>query len=103
MAAEAGEGKQNNPVTELEGQLQAISHDSWDGVWLPKQATCALAYLITACALRPGVDLKQALILLQRGLEFTQQGLDAEGITLEVWSMSPAPVPKPATPCSGLQ
>lgn len=86
LAAEAGEGNRNSPVIELEGQLQAISHDSWEGAWLPKRATCALSCLVTACALRPGVDLKQALTVLQRGLDFTQQGLDAEGVTLEVWS-----------------
>ena len=73
-----------NLVTELEGHLDSISSGNWLGAWLPKKAVCALACLVTACALRPGVEVKKALALLQRGLTFAQEGLDAEGLDNEV-------------------
>ncbi len=64
--------------------MESISHMSWQGAWLPKEATCALACLVTVCALRPGVEVKKALALVQRGLTFVQEGLDAEGLDCEV-------------------
>ena len=90
-AAEAGNGHFEHLVMELEGQLETISHGSWQGSWLSMEAACALACLVTACALRPGVEVKRALTLVQRGMTFTQQGLDAEGVDHQVDSWSPTP------------
>ena len=45
---------------------------------------CALACLFTACALRPGVELKQAVSVVERGLGHVYKGLDAEGVDLKV-------------------
>ena len=71
-------------MIELEAQLESISHGGWQGSWLTREAACALACLVTACALRPGVEVKRALMLVQRGLDYTQQGLDAEGLDRQV-------------------
>ena len=39
---------------------------------------------VTACALRPGVELKQAVSVVERGLAHVYKGLDAEGVDLKV-------------------
>ena len=80
-AADAGGG---SLIAELEGHLDTICEEGQQQSWLSKQASCALACLVTACALRPGVELKQAIGVAERGLGFTGQGLDAEGVDLEV-------------------
>ncbi len=80
----AAEASDANLVTIMEGHLEGISHGSWEGAWLPKEATCALACHVTACALRPGVEVKKALTVVQRGLDFTQAGLNAEALDHQV-------------------
>ena len=96
MRFAAGTGDENckGLVAELEEHLESISRASWRGAWLPKEATCTLACLVTACALRPGVEMRRALALVQRGIAFTQQGLDAEGVTRKVGSPSFSPDPQ---------
>lgn len=80
----ATEAEIGNLISVLEGHLESVSSGSWQGAWLPREATCALACLVTACALRPGVEVKQALALVQRGLDHAQQGLNAEAVAPEV-------------------
>lgn len=82
--AEKGEGKQMKLAAELENHLEGAVSATWRNTWLPKQASCALACLITACALRPGVELKKALAIVQQGLQRTCQGLEEEGTDSEV-------------------
>ena len=82
--AEEGEGKQMKLAAELENHLEGAVSATWRNTWLPKQASCALACLITACALRPGVELKKALAIVQQGLQRTCQGLEEEGMDSEV-------------------
>lgn len=71
-------------AAELENHLEGAVSATWRNTWLPKQASCALACLITACALRPGVELKKALAIVQQGLQRTCQGLEEEGTDSEV-------------------
>ena len=80
----AAEVEKEGFISVLDGHLESASHGSWQGAWLPRQTTCALACLVTACALRPGVEVKQALALVQCGLDHAQQGLDAEAVEPEV-------------------
>ena len=81
----AGEDGQNRLIAQLEAHLEGL-RGSRQGAWLHRQALCALACLVTACALRPGVELKQAVSVVERGLAHVYKGLDAEGVDLKVCS-----------------
>jgi hypothetical protein len=75
-------------AAELEDHLEGAVSAAWRSTWLPKQASCALACLVTACALRPGVELKQALAIVQRGLQHTSHGLEEGGLDVKVYFVS---------------
>lgn len=79
----AGENGQNRLMAQLDAHLEGL-RGCRQGAWLHSQALCALACLVTACALRPGVELKQSVSIVERGLAHVYQGLDAAGVDLKV-------------------